>query len=262
MHDAANGGSGTFTAEIAYEYQINISVDHMKIPASENDSQPQVLSLSVHSSCSRFVFFTLLFALGWNFTSSLVGWGWPTATIISFGLVSAFTWYVWRRHEYVLGRILLFGLTTGWTELLADRWLVETTGTLLYLPGGPFVVSSPLYMPFAWTVVVTQLGYFGWWMGKRWGLPAASLLIALFGAVNIPLYEQWAKNANWWYYRNTPMLGNTPWYIIAGEFLIALSLPVAIALVEKKHWSLSICAGVVQGLWVGVSYGLAFWLLG
>lgn len=77
-------------------------------------------------------------------------------------------------------------------------------------------------MPFAWTVVTIQLGYFGWWMGKRWGLPTASLLIALFGAVNIPLYEQWAKNAGWWYYRNTPMVGNTPWYIIGGEFLIAL----------------------------------------
>jgi hypothetical protein len=215
-----------------------------------------------HSNRTRFVLLTLLFVLGWNFLSSLVGWGWPTATIISFGMPLIFIWYVWRRNEFLLGRILLFGLATGWTELLADRWLVETTGTLFYLPGGPFVWCSPLYMPFAWTVVVTQLGYIGWWMGKRWGIPAASLLIALIGAVNIPLYEQWAKNANWWYYRNTPMLGNTPWYIIGGEFLVALSLPSVISLMEKKHWSVSISAGIGQGLWVWISYSLAFRLLG
>jgi hypothetical protein len=44
----------------------------------------------------------------------------------------------------------------------------------------------------------------------------------------VGVYEQWAKNAGWWYHHNTPMLGNTPWYIIDGEFLIALCLPAAI----------------------------------
>lgn len=214
------------------------------------------------TNTTRFVVFTLLFVLAWNFTSSLVGWGWPTTTIISFGMPLVYTWYVWRCHESLLGRILLFGLATGWTELLADRWLVDTSATLFYLSGGPFVLRSPLYMPFAWMIVTTQLGYFGWWMGKRWGILAASLLIALFGAVNIPLYEQWAKNAGWWYYHNTPMLGNTPWYIIGGEFLIALSLPAAISLLEKRHWSVSICAGICQGVWIWVSYALAFRLVG
>jgi hypothetical protein len=218
--------------------------------------------MPANANSSRFVVLTLIFVLVWNFTSSLVGWGWPTATVISFAMPSIYLWYVWRRKKFLLGRILLFGLATGWTELLADRWLVETTGTLLYLPGGPFVGNSPLYMPFAWMIVVTQLGYFGWWMAKRWGVVAASLLIALFGAINIPLYEQWAKNAGWWYYRATPMLGNTPWYIIGGEFLIALSLPAAILFLEKRHWSVSICAGICQGLWIWGSYVLAFRLLG
>lgn len=219
-------------------------------------------NLSDHSNRSRFVLFTLIFVVGWNYTSSLVGWGWPTAAIITFGMSLAYFCYILRRRDFLLGRILLFGLAAGWTELLADRWLVETTGTLYYLPGGPFVLSSPLYMPLAWMVVLTQLGYIGWWMAKRWGVSTASLLIAIFGAVNIPLYEQWAKNADWWYYRNTPMLGNTPWYIIGGEFLIALSLPAVISLVEKKHWSVSSCAGIGQGLWIWVSYELAYWLFG
>jgi hypothetical protein len=217
---------------------------------------------SAPSGSGRFVLLTLLFVLGWNYASSIVGWGWPTATIISFGMPVVYICHVWRRHDLLLGRILLFGLATGWTELLADRWLVDGTGTLLYLPGGPFVLRSPLYMPFAWMVVVTQLGYIGWWMGRRWGIPAASLLIALFGAINIPLYEQWARNANWWYYQKTPMLGNTPWYIIGGEFLIALSLPAVISQLERRHWSVSICAGIGQGLWIWVAYGVAFRLLG
>lgn len=80
---------------------------------------------------TRFVLLTLLFALAWNFTSSLVGWGWPTAAVISFALTSVYVWYVWRYNESLLGRILLFGLATGWTELLADRWLVDTTATLV-----------------------------------------------------------------------------------------------------------------------------------
>lgn len=57
----------------------------------------------------------------------------------------------------------------------------------------------------------------------------------MIGAINIPLYEQWAKGVNWWFYRNTAMLGGTPWYIIDGEFLIALSLPVAMSVGLRRY---------------------------
>jgi len=210
---------------------------------------------------TRFVLFTLCLVLGWNFASSLVGWGWPTATIISFGVVALFIGYVWRYHDNFVARIILFSLATGWVELLADQWLVDVTGTLVYLPGGPFVRRSPLYMPFAWTVVTAQLGYIGWWLSKRYNVIFASVLLGVIGAINIPLYEQWAKGANWWFYRNTSMLGNTPWYIISGEFLVALTLPVAMSLVEKREWRVSVLAGVAQGLWIWAAYALALWLL-
>jgi len=210
---------------------------------------------------TRFVLFTLCLVLGWNFASSLVGWGWPTATIISFGVVALFVGYVWRQHDNFVARIILFSLATGWVELLADQWLVDVTGTLVYLPGGPFVWRSPLYMPFAWTVVTTQLGYIGWWLSKRYSMIFASVLLGVIGAINIPLYEQWAKGANWWFYRNTSMLGNTPWYIISGEFLIASTLPAAMSLVEKRDWRVSVLAGVAQGLWIWAAYALALWLL-
>lgn len=64
--------------------------------------------------------------------------------------------------------------------------------------------------------------------------------------------------AGWWCYRTAPMLGNTPWHIIGGEFLIALSLPAAISLLEKRHWGVSIGVGICQGLWTWVAYALAF----
>ena len=210
---------------------------------------------------TRFVLLTLLLVLSWNFASSLVGWGWLTAAIITFGVAGLYVNFAWRHRDGFMARILLFSLAAGWTELLADRWLVAVTGTLVYLPGGPFVWRSPLYMPFAWMVVTTQLGYLGWWLSKRFGILSASVLIGVIGAINIPLYEQWARNANWWYYRNTSMIGNTPWYIICGEFLIALTLPVAMSLVEKGRWRMSLVAGLVQGLWIWGAYALAFLML-
>lgn len=207
---------------------------------------------------TRFVLLTLLLVLCCNFTSSLFGWGWRSATIITFSISALYVVYTWRYRDNFLARILLFSLAAGWTELVADWWLVDVTGTLMYQPGGLFVWCSPLYMPFAWTVVTTQLGYIGWWLGRRYGLIAASLLTGLIGAVNIPLYEQWARNADWWQYQNTTMLGYTPWYIIGGEFLIAFSLPAAMAVVERQRWQVAGIAGVMQGLWIWVAYRVAF----
>jgi hypothetical protein len=99
------------------------------------------------TNTSRFVLLTLLFVLAWNFNSSLVDWGWPTAAVITVAMTSVYTWYVWRHHESLLGRILLFGLETGWTELLADRWPVDTIATLVNLPGGPFWCVLPCTCP-------------------------------------------------------------------------------------------------------------------
>lgn len=38
----------------------------------------------------------------------------------------------------------------------------------------------------------------GWWLSNRVKLPLASLLIGLFGAINIPMYEHWAKAQGLW----------------------------------------------------------------
>lgn len=211
---------------------------------------------------TKFVLFTILLVIVWNFTSSFLGLGWITATIITFAIITLNMIYIYRYQDALLGRFLLFGLAAGWTELLADRWLVEATGTLVYVPGGPFVMRSPLYMPFAWAVVLVQIGYIGWRLAGWLGTPAASILTALLGAVNIPLYEQWARGANWWFYQNAPMLGHTPWFIICGEALITLALPGVLLAAEKAPPGWSIALGILQGLWIWVSYAFFYTLLG
>lgn len=210
---------------------------------------------------TKFVLFTLLLVVLWNFSSSFVGWGWITATLITFIVILLDVIYIYRYRDTLIARLLLFGIFAGWIELIADRWLVEETGTLVYIRGGPFVLSSPLYMPFAWAAVLVQLGYIGLWLSQRLRLLVASVFTGLIGAINIPLYEEWAKGANWWFYQKTSMFGNTPWYIIGGEFLIASALPVMLHMAKKAKLSWVVMMGILQGLWIWASYALALALI-
>lgn len=101
--------------------------------------------------------------------------------------------FVLRHRDIILGRLLLFGLTVGFSELAADAWLVDYTGTLDYsIGGGPKLWRSPIWMPFAWEIVVVQFGYVGLWLWRRfdrWGLIA----IGMLGGINIPYYEEMAQ---------------------------------------------------------------------
>ena len=119
--------------------------------------------------------------------------------------------YVATYRDFVLARLMIFGLAVGFAELAADAWLVDYTKTLDYsVGGGPMIWRSPLWMPFAWEVVAVQFGYIGLWLWKRygrWGLAT----IGLLGAINIPYYEEMARRINWWTYSNCRMLSNTPY---------------------------------------------------
>jgi len=106
------------------------TVRTLRLTAVYTFTPTQVTLMPSPTNTTRFVLLTLLFVLACNFTSSLVGWGWPTATIISFAMTLVYTWYVWRHHESLLGRILLFDwrpaerncwLTAGW-------WILPQTG--------------------------------------------------------------------------------------------------------------------------------------
>src|SRR5262245_6362659 len=113
---------------------------------------------------------TDLVCLG-GLTSGLV-----TTLICAYGMPEASRFWVyatifsrlfthWGVSRTKVGRIyadlLGMGLIAGAIELLADYFLIHwvNNGRLVYPPGDAILLDSPLWMPFAWTCVVTELGY-------------------------------------------------------------------------------------------------------
>lgn len=59
------------------------------------------------------------------------------------------------------------------------------------------------------------------------------------------------------------MLQHVPWYILLGEALIGAGMPPLIAFVAShQQWWKWILAGVAGGAWIGVSYFIAYSLVG
>ena len=164
------------------------------------------------------------------------------------------------RRDALLARFLLFGVVVGFTELAADAWLVDYTRTLDYsIGGGPMIWRSPLWMPLAWEVVAVQFGYVGLRLWERFG-KTGLLMIGLLGAINIPFYEEMARRIHWWQYSRARMISLTPWYIILGEFGIALAFALLARMLRRGSWRDAILAGVIGGASIFVCYGVAFFI--
>jgi hypothetical protein len=84
------------------------------------------------------------------------------------------------------------------------------------------------------------------------------LCSTVIGFAVIPLFEHWAKNAGWWYYQNCKMIGNTPWYIILAEGLICSFLPLFYKHIYERNYRGQLILGIIEGLWIWVSYFIAF----
>ena len=175
--------------------------------------------------------------------------------VIAVSLLTFATWSDWRtgaalnfvdncllvgfavvRRDALLARFLLFGVVVGLTELAADAWLVDYTRTLDYsIGGGPMIWRSPLWMPLAWEVVAVQFGYIGLRLWERFG-KTGLLMIGLLGAINIPFYEEMARRIHWWQYSDCRMISYTPWYIILGEFGIAVAFALLARTLRRDSW--------------------------
>ena len=217
--------------------------------------------MNMESRRIRFVMFTVILLLALNLTNAILEWGWPAITVsvgLVFALQCGFTIYY---RDPQLGRWILIGLVAGWVELVADWWLVRT-GTLVYPSGEPMIWASPAYMPFAWTVVLVQIGAIGCWFKQRHGMLSATLITALLSGINIPIYEHLAKRSQVWFYQDTPMIFNAPYYVILAEFILALPLVWigVVAQQKKPGWSLGL--GAVEGAWMFPTVVFAFWLIG
>ncbi len=166
--------------------------------------------------------------------------------------------FAWRYRDGFIARLLAFGLVVGLVELAADAWLVDYTRTLDYaVGGGPQLGRSPIWMPLAWQIVAVQFGYVGVrlyeWLGWR-----ELALNGLLGAVNIPYYEEMAKRIHWWQYTAGRMISNTPYYIILGEFGIAVALGALAFRVKRGGLNQALVAGVLGGLAIFVAYVAAY----
>jgi hypothetical protein len=88
--------------------------------------------------------------------------------------------------------------------------------------------------------VAVQFGYIGLRLWEHLG-KLGLIIIGFLGAINIPFYEEMARRIHWWQYSACRMISFTPWYIILGEFGIALVLALLARTLRRGswHWRLS-----------------------
>lgn len=202
---------------------------------------------------------TQILMMIWSLGSSILKAGPVSASIISYICFFIFIAYGIKANSRLIFLLLTFGLTGGILELLADHYSVATINALIYPGNEPMVISSPLYMPFAWANVFVQLGYYSLLLVRWRGLFMASVVMAVAGGMYIPFYENFAKDAGWWWYVNVSMIWNAPYYIIICEALISLLLPVCIyMIIIRKNYFLAFGLGVLEGLWIWGSAILAY----
>lgn len=210
---------------------------------------------------SVFIIISMIVTLGITLLSAHFKWGFVSAFLLATGMYATLLAFAFITSDTYLKRLLLFGLAAGIIELIADKWLVQDIKSLVYPATEPKIWCSPDYMPFAWAVVLVQVGYLGFMISTKKKMIEAMLLCFVIGICFIPVFEQCAYSAGWWYYNSCKMLFNTPWYIIISEGMICFFLPF-IFFYETKHNNLSaVIAGVLEGFWIFISYFIMFNLL-
>jgi len=71
------------------------------------------------------------------------------------------------------------------------------------------------------------------------------VMIGLLGAINIPFYEEMARRIHWWEYSGCKMISFTPWYIILGEFGIAVAFAWLARMLRRSSWAAPVAVGIV-----------------
>ena len=189
--------------------------------------------------------------------------GWLTA-VVALALVTAALVAIAARRAWrpLVARLLLFGLVAGIIELFTDFSGEVVARSLIYPPNEPMLWASPLYMPLSWMVTLTLIGYLAWRLGTLAPGWAAILLTGLWGAVNIPFYEEMAYHAGWWRYAPAPGLGHTPYYVMLFEGLLVALLPPLVARLETRGWWSVALRGLALGVWAPWAALFAWLLIG
>lgn len=221
------------------------------------------LRINIRKPITQILIGTLIVMLSFRYLGHRYNWDWRFAAAFSYGLYSLFIFFAFVVDKSALfKKLLVFALVAGFTELISDWYLVSVTKTLVYYQPEPTLVSSPMYMPFSWGVILLQVGYLGWQLGHREKLWITAIVTVLLGCCIVPFFEYWAYGANWWYYQNCNMVHYVPYYIIASEGLICAALPWIFDKLEKSNYAIAFLFGVAEGLWILVTAFIALKIFG
>lgn len=210
----------------------------------------------------RFLAVANVVALAIALAAAKGGLGWKAASASVLVELAMLVAYCARHPEPLFPRLLAFGLAVGFTELLNDTWLIDR-GVLVYDPGGPYVLKTPLYMPFSWALIFITNGTVAVWLFQKWGGLKAALGMAALSGLYIPGFEALAAKALWWHYDGVPMLfGLAPTFVVLGEALLALPLPAMCVALARRGYGVALGLGVVEGLVVWATTALAMAVVG
>ena len=93
------------------------------------------------------------------------------------------------------------------------------------------------------------------------GWQKVALLSGIWGALQIPAYEEMVYYAGWWRYLPTRlMIGHTPLYVLPFEGLVAAALVLLYDRIERRSWAQVATIGIILGAWMPVA-ALASWLI-
>ncbi len=194
--------------------------------------------------------------------------GWVSSAVITLLTAALLVAYALRRAwRPLLARLLVFGLIAGLLEVGTDAAGEHVVHSLSY-PAQPMLWDSPVTMPLSWMVVLAQIGYLAWRLrsqrpdGLRLPLRAASALLFVWGALNIPLYEELAYYANWWRYAAAPHIGHTPLYVLLFEGLVCAALPWLLADVTRRSWRAVALRALILGAWTPCAALIAWLIIG
>ena len=194
--------------------------------------------------------------------SVIFKWGWISATVMVALELVLLVWYCATHHERLLLKLLCFGLVAGFVELINDTWLIQAKEVLVYYPGGPRIIDTPLYMPFSWGLAFVTSGAIALTLYRKIGHWKSILAVAVMSGLYMPFYEGMAAGAQWWYYKDVPAIGPVPWFVILGEALLALVLPWIAFQLTKRTMRWAVIFGVFEGIFIWITTEIAIRLVG
>src|SRR5690242_11460356 len=201
-------------------------------------------------SVKRFIASLIIMAaaIGLLIWDSITDIGWISAEHWGLTLFIVYLLYTTITFDKVYQLLTLFAIVAGFTELIADYYLVHYTHTLIYPPEEPLLWVSPYYMPFSWAVVLIQTGYLGWLIARKAGVWISGLIMIAISGLLIPLYESWAIKGGWWYYQHCADWRGVPYYVFIAEGLLMFTVPWFLLKAENKNIITIAAYGIAEGL--------------